>query len=47
MHPGDLKQKLIVKIKREREPLKEKMISGLSTLENLRKAAEHELEEKS
>lgn len=47
MHQGDLKQKLIVKIKREREPLKEKLISGLSTLENLRKAAEHELEEKS
>ena len=47
MHPGDLKQKLIAEIKKEREPLREKLISGLSTLENLRKAAEHELEEKS
>ena len=45
MPQGKIKQKLIDKIKRDREPLRENLIKVTSPLENLRKAVEHELEE--
>jgi len=47
MPQGASKQKLIDKIKGDREDLRKKLITVLSTLENLKKVVEYELEEMS